>query len=100
MSKLSNLMRESISAEKQSLDKKPNISHVEIITNKPQQIDSAYMVPNLGFIQSYYETYIAIIRSQAKLYELIQKEQVSIIENNIASSFKVLNSFKNGFNSL
>ncbi len=94
MSKLSSLMRESISAEKQSLEH----GHVEVLKTPPQKLDT--ILPNLGFIQSYYESYIAIIRSQAKLYELIQKEQVSIIENNIASSFKILNSLKNGFKSL
>ncbi len=92
MSKLSSIMRNSISAEKQSLDQ------VELEIKPPQILDT--IVPNLGFIQGYYESYIAIIRSQTKLYELIQKEQVSIIENNIASSFKVFNSLKNGFKSL
>jgi hypothetical protein len=94
MSKLSSLMRNSISAEKQSLEH----GHVEVLKKKPQRL--ATVVPDLGFIQNYYESYIAIIRSQTKLYELIQKEQISIIENNIASSFKILNSLKNGFKSL
>lgn len=95
MSKLSDLMRDSISAEKQNLEK----SSVEISEN----IASKYEIYNnldLGIIKHYYEMYAAIIRSQTKLFELIQKEQVSITENTIASSFAILSSFKTGFKSL
>ena len=95
MSKLSNMMRSSISAEKQSLEQ----NHVEVIENIAPKSE-LYITPNLDSIKHCYEMYAAIVRSQAKLFELIQKEQVAVIQNNIASGFAILNSFKTGFKSL
>ena len=95
MSKLSNMMRESISAEKQSLEQ----GHIDILDSMPPEYETYHNL-ELGFFRHYYEMYAAIVRSQAKLWEIIQKEQVSVIQNNIASGFAVLNSFKTGFKSL
>ena len=93
MSKLSSLMRESISAEKQSLEHKAIVSNDAHDIMKISKLDEN-LHQNWYGLQNFYEMYITIIRSNARLVALIQSEQVEIIQSTIKSSFQILNLLK------
>jgi hypothetical protein len=108
MSKLGTLMRDSISAEKQSVEQKQLVSSTVISSPKePKQVlntqaktNASNVLGNIEFVRYYYAVYASILQSQFELFELIQKEQVAMIQNNISSGFAILNSFKTGIKSL